>query len=138
SQETQKWTVRYERSNDPVVYDRLASELRWAIDGRDLCLEVKQGNDLPFRLLRPDELHRLATEWRSGRLRIASEPLLLLLQHFLADGFLPPPRMPIGPGLAGRLNGLFQSEAIRGRTVDHDGQTLRLESGSTRWEMIEA
>jgi hypothetical protein len=114
----------------------LVSDLRWAIEGRDLCLEVKRGNDLTFRPLRPDELQRLATEWRSGRLQIATEPMLLLLQHFLADGFLPPPRMPIGSGLAGRLNGLFQSEEIRRRTVANDGQTLQLESG--RWEMIEA
>jgi hypothetical protein len=138
SQETHKWAIRYEQSNDPAVYERLVSDLRWAIDGRDLCLEVKERNDLTFRPLRPDELHRLATEWRSGRLQIASEPLLLLLQHFLADGFLPPPRMPIGPGLAGRLNGLFRSDEIRRRTVAHGGQMLQLESGSTRWEMIEA
>jgi hypothetical protein len=138
TQETQKWALRYERNNDPVEYERLVSELRWAIDGRDLCLEVKQGNDLPFRPLRADELHRLATEWRSGRLQIASEPLLLLLQHFLADGYQPPARMQIGPGLAGRLNGLFQSDEIRRRTVASDGQTLQLESGGTGWEMIEA
>jgi hypothetical protein len=49
----------------------------------------------------------LATEWRGGRLHVSRESLLLLLQHFLADGYLPPARMPISPGLAGRLNSLF-------------------------------
>jgi SNF2-related domain/Helicase conserved C-terminal domain len=138
SQETQKWAVRYERNNDPVVYDRFVSELRWAVDGHDLCLEAKLRSGLPFRPLRPDELHRLAAEWRSGRLQIASESLLLLLQHFLADGYLPPARMSIGPGLAGRLNGLFRSDEIRRRAVADNGQTLQLESGNTGWEMVEA
>ena len=117
SQETRKWAVQYERNNEPVVYERLGSELRWVLDGRDLCLEVREGDGLPFRPFRTDELRHLATEWRGGRLHISSESLLLLLQHFLADGYLPPARMPIGSGLAGRLNSLFQSDEIRRRTV---------------------
>src|SRR5580700_1192851 len=44
SQETQKWAIRYERNNEPIVYQRFISEFRWVIDGRDLCLEVKHGN----------------------------------------------------------------------------------------------
>ena len=138
SQEAQKWAIRYERNNDPVVHQRFSSELRWVVDGRYLCLEVKQGSDLPFRPLRPDELRHLATEWRSGRLQISSESLLLLLQHFLADGYLPPGRLSIGSGLAGRLNGLLQSDEIRRRTVGDNGQTLQLETGNTGWEMVEA
>jgi hypothetical protein len=137
SQETQKWAIRYERSDETIVYQRFISEFRWAIEGRELCLEVKHGNE-PFRPLRSDELHRLATGWRSGRLQISSESLLLLLQHFLADGYQPPVRLPLGFGLAGRLNGLFQSDEIRRRTVGYSGHLLHLESGSTRWEMIEA
>jgi hypothetical protein len=138
SQEVQKWAVRYGRNNEPVVYERYVSELRWAMDERHLCLEVKQGSGLPFRPLGPDELRRLATEWRSGRLQMGSDSLLMLLQHFLADGYLPPARMPISSGLAGRLNGLFQSDEIRRRTVADNGQTLQLESGGTGWEMVEA
>jgi hypothetical protein len=138
SQETQRWAIRYERNNEPAVYQRFVSEFRWAIDGRDLCLEVKHGSNLPFRPFRSDELKHLATEWRSGRLQISGESLLLLLQHFLADGYLPPARLPLGSGLAGRLNGLFQSDEIRQRTVGSNGQTLHLESGSTGWEMAEA
>ena len=137
SQETQKWAIRYERNNEPIVYQRFISEFRWVIDGRDLCLEVKHGNE-PFRPLRSDELHRLATGWRSGRLQISIESLLLLLQHFLADGYQPPVRLPLGSGLAGRLNGLFQSDEIRRRTVGYSGQPLHLERGSTGWEMVEA
>jgi SNF2-related domain/Helicase conserved C-terminal domain len=138
SQERQKWAIRYERNDEPVVHQRIVSEFRWAVDGRNLCLEVKHGNELPFRPCRSDELRHLATEWRSGRSQISSEPLLLLLQHFLADGYLPPVRLPLSPGLAGRLNGLFQSDEIRRRTVGSNGRTLHLESGSTGWEMVEA
>jgi SNF2-related domain/Helicase conserved C-terminal domain len=138
SQETRKWAVQYERNNEPVVHERLGSELRWVLDGRDLCLEVRPGDDLPFRPFRTDELRHLATEWRAGRLHIPSDSLLLLLQHFLADGYLPPARLPIGAGLAGRLNSLFQSDEIRRRTVAHNGQTLTLENGTADWEMVEA
>ena len=138
SQEARKWAIRYERHHDPVAYQRFVSEVRWAIEGRDLCLEVKQGRDLPFRPLRSDELNHLATEWRSGRLQISRESLLLLLQHFLADGFLPPARLSLGSGLAGRLNGLFQSDEVRQRTVGQNGQSLHLESSGTGWEMVEA
>jgi hypothetical protein len=138
SQEAQKWVSRFERNNGPGVYQRLGSEFRWAVDGGYLCLQVKDGNDVPFRPVRADELHLLATEWRSGRSQISSESLLLLLQHFLADAYQPPVRLPLTPGLAGRLNGLFQSEEIRRRTVGSDGQSLRLESGSAGWEMVEA
>jgi hypothetical protein len=137
SQETQKWAIRYERNNEPIVYQRFISEFRWVIDGRELCLEVKHGNE-PFRPLRSDELHRLATGWRSGRLQISSESLLLLLQHFLADGYQPPVRLPLGSGLVGRLNGLFQSDEIRRRTVGYSGHLLHLERGNTEWEMVEA
>ena len=138
SQEAQKWLIRFERNNEPGVYQRLGSEFRWAVDGGYLCLEVKDGNDVPFRPVRSDELHLLATEWRSGRSQISSESLLLLLQHFLADAYQPPVRLPLTPGLAGRLNGLFQSDEIRRRTVGSDGQSLHLESGSAGWEMVEA
>jgi hypothetical protein len=138
SQEARKWAIRYERHHDPVAYQRFVSEVRWAIEGRDLCLEVKQGRDLLFRPLRSDELNHLATEWRSGRLQIPRESLLLLLQHFLADGFLPPARLSLSPGLAGRLNGLFQSDEVRQRTVGQNGQRLQLESSGTGWEMVEA
>ena len=89
-------------------------------------------------LCAPDELHLLATAWRSGRSQIPSESLLLVLQHFLADAYQPPVRLPLTPGLAGRLNGLFQSDEIRRRTVGSDGQPLHLESNSTGWEMVEA
>ena len=138
SQETQKWVIRYERSNEPVVYQRFVSEFRWAMDGRELCLEVKPGGDLPFRPLRSEELSHLATEWRSGRLQISSESLLLLMQHFLADGYLPPARLSLGSGLAGRLNGLFQSDEIRRRTVGSNGKSLQLERSTAGWEMLEA
>jgi hypothetical protein len=138
SREAQKWAIRYERDSEPVVYRRFASEFRWVLEGRELCLEVKHGVDLPFRPLRSDELRNLATEWRSGRSQISSESLLLLLQHFLADGYLPPARLSLGSGLAGRLNGLLQSEEIRRRTVGSNGQTVHLESSGTGWEMVEA
>jgi SNF2-related domain/Helicase conserved C-terminal domain len=138
SREAQKWLIRFERNNEPGVYQRLGSEFRWAVAGGYLCLEVKDGNDVPFRPVRPDELHLLATEWRSGRSQISSESLLLLLQHFLADAYQPPVRLPLTPGLAGRLNGLFQSAEVRQRTVGPDGQSLHLESGGAGWEMVEA
>jgi hypothetical protein len=47
SQEAQKWLVRYERNDEPIVYRRFGSEFRWAVDKGYLCLEVKDGNDLP-------------------------------------------------------------------------------------------
>jgi SNF2-related domain/Helicase conserved C-terminal domain len=138
SQEAQKWIIRFERNDEPGVYQRLDSEFRWTVDAGYLCLEVKDGNDVPFRPVRVNELHLLATDWRSGRSQISSESLLLLLQHFLADAYQPPVRLPLTPGLAGRLNGLFQSDEIRRRTVGSDGQPLHLENGSAGWEMIEA
>jgi SNF2 domain-containing protein/helicase-like protein len=138
SQEAQKWLLQFERNSEPGVYQRLGSEFRWAVDKGYLCLEVKDGNEVPYRPVRADELHLLATEWRSGRSHISSESLLLLLQHFLADAYQPPVRLPLTPGLAGRLNGLFQSDAIRRRTVGSDGLPLHLESGSAGWEMVEA
>ncbi len=138
SQEARKWIIRFERNNEPGVYQRLGSEFRWAVDGGYLCLEVKDGSDEPYRPVRSDELHLLATAWRSGRSQIPSESLLLVLQHFLADAYQPPVRLPLTPGLAGRLNGLFQSDEIRRRTVGSDGQPLHLESNSTGWEMVEA
>ena len=49
SQEAQKWIIRFERNNEPVVYQRLDSEFRWAVDGGYLCLEVKDGNEVPYR-----------------------------------------------------------------------------------------
>ncbi len=138
SQEAQKWKIRFERNSEPVVYQRSVTEFRWALDGSELCLEVKHGNELPFRPLRSEELNLLAKEWRSGRLQISAESLLLLLQHFIADGYQPPVRLSLGSGLAGRLNGLFQSDEIRRRTVGFDGQPLRLEAGRAEWKMVEA
>jgi hypothetical protein len=137
SREAQRWIIRYEQNNEPIVYQRCGSEFRWVIEGRDLCLEVKHGNELPYRALRSEELQILATEWRSGRSQISSGSLLLPLQHFLADGYRPPVRLPVVSGLAGRLNGLFQSEEIRKRTVGSDGQALQLENTITGWEMVE-
>ena len=139
SQEAQKWLVRYERNDEPVVYRRFGSEFRWTVNKGYLCLEVKDENDLPYRPVTADELHLLATEWRAGRSQVSSESLLLLVQHFLADAYRPPVRLPLTPGLAARLNGLFQSDEIRRRTVGSDGLPLHLESSSsTGWEMVEA
>jgi hypothetical protein len=130
-----EWAKRYERDFEPVIQQQCASDFRWVISERELCLEIKTQNEAEYLPVRSTELQRLATDWRAGRIQIPSERLPLLLQHFLADGFQPPSRLTIGAGLAARLNVLFRMDEVRSRTIGPDGRTLELKAAS--WKMIE-
>ena len=129
------WTKRYEREDEPVIYEQCTSDFRWVINGQDLCLEIKSQSDAEYLPIRSTELQQLATDWRAGRVQIPSERLPLLSQHFLADGFQPPVSLRIGAGFAARLNGLFRLDEVRCRTIGRKGRTLELEAAA--WEMIE-
>jgi hypothetical protein len=134
-QATLEWTKRYERDFEPLIQQQCASDFRWIINERELCLEIKTQNDAEYLPVRSTELQRLATDWRAGRIQISSERLPLLVQHFLADGFQPPSRLTIGAGLAARLNVLFRIDEVRSRTIGPDGRALELKAAS--WEMTE-
>jgi SNF2-related domain/Helicase conserved C-terminal domain len=130
-----EWTKKYERDDEPAICECCASDFRWAIDGQDLCLQIKSSGEAEYLPIRSTELQRLATDWRTGRVHIPSERLPLLLQHFLADGFQPPARLTIGAGLAARLNSLFRLDGVRSRTIAGKGRALELEAAA--WEMSE-
>jgi SNF2 family DNA or RNA helicase len=128
------WKALYERQDEPPVHRPLGSELRWLIERDALRLEVKNFGEAEFRPIRPDELQRMIIDWRSGRLQIPSDNLLLLLQHTLADAFQPPIRLQINPAFAARLNHLLRLPGIRNRICRTDGSTLEFGPGPTAWE----
>ena len=129
------WKARYESQDDPPVHRSLDSEVRWLIDGQELRLEVKNIAESEFRPIRPDELQRTIIDWRSGRLQLPNENLLLLLQHTLADAFQPPIRLQINSALAARLNHLLRLPEIRSRICQRDGSILEFTSDSAAWEV---
>jgi hypothetical protein len=137
AQAAKQWTARYQQESIWPSYEQNALEFRWAIDGKNFCIEARNQDEPKFRPIPSVELHQLAAEWRSGRLQVSSESLLLLVQHFLADGYQPPTRLAMTLSLAGRLNGLFRSAEVRRRTIARNGQALDLESAGVGWEMME-
>jgi SNF2 family DNA or RNA helicase len=129
------WKTRYERQEEPPAHRSLGSELRWIVDGHDLRLEVKHPADSEFRPIRPDELQRIIIDWRSGRLQIPSDSLLLLHQHTFADAFQPPVRLQINFAVAARLNQLFRLPEVRSKICRADGSVLEFGSSPTSWEV---
>ena len=129
------WKARYERQEEPLVHRSLDSELRWIVDGHDLRLEVKHQTESEFRPIRPDELQRIIIDWRSGRLQIPSDSLLLLHQHTFADAFQPPVRLQINSAVAARLNHLLRLPEVRGKICRADGSVLEFGSSPTSWEV---
>jgi SNF2-related domain/Helicase conserved C-terminal domain len=129
------WKARYERQEEPPIHRSLDSELRWIVDGHDLRLEVKPPADSEFRPIRPDELQRIIIDWRSGRLQIPSDSLLLLHQHTFADAFQPPVRLQINSAVAARLNHLFRLPEVRSKICRAEGSVLEFASSPASWEV---